>query len=58
MDHESRLRYRDVEVLRADENMVVVSEGLLDGDLVVLSSLDVATEGMLVRVDDTPANVQ
>ncbi len=58
VDHESRLRYRDVEVLRADENMVVVSEGLLDGDLVVLSSLDVVTEGMLVRVDDTPANVQ
>ena len=58
VDHESRLRYRDVEVLRADENMIVVSDGLSDGDHIVLSPLDVATDGMLVRVDDSPENLQ
>lgn len=52
IDAESRLRYRDVVVLRATETEVVISEGLKDGELVVLSSLDATTDGMSVRLTD------
>ncbi len=52
IDAESRLRYRDVTVLRATETEVIVSEGLKDGELVVLSPLDANTDGMLVRIAD------
>ena len=52
VDADSRLRYRDVVVLRATESEVIVSEGLHDGELVVLSPLDATTDGMTVRISD------
>ena len=52
VDADSRLRYRDVVVLRATESEVIVSEGLRDGELVVLSPLDATTDGMTVRISD------
>jgi len=52
VDADSRLRYRDVVVLRATETEVIVSEGVRDGELVVLSPLDVTTDGMTVRISD------
>ena len=55
VDADSRLRYRDVVVLRATESEAIVSEGLRDGELVVLSPLDVTTDGMTVRISDEEA---
>ena len=52
VDADSRLRYRDVVVLRTTEADVIVSEGLGDGELVVLSPLDATTDGMTVRISD------
>jgi len=52
VDADNRLRYRDVVVLRATEAEVIVSEGLRDGELVVLSPLDATTDGMKVRISD------
>lgn len=52
VDKDSRLRYRDVVVLRTTQADVIVSEGLHDGELVVLSPLDATTDGMTVRISD------
>ena len=52
VDMESRLRYRDVTVMRATEREVIISEGLEEGALVVLSPLDATTDGMVVRTAD------
>jgi RND family efflux transporter MFP subunit len=52
IDPERKLQFRDVEVLRADRNTVVVSQGLEDGELVCVSPLDTAVDGMKVRLAD------
>lgn len=52
VDGESRLRFRDVEILRALEDRVVISAGLSDGDRVCLSPIAAVTDGMLVRVEE------
>ena len=52
VDPDSRLRFRDVNVLRATEESVYVNGGLKDGELVILSPLDATTDGMRVRVVD------
>lgn len=46
------LRIREVEVLRADRQQTLISSGLEEGDLVIVSSLDAVTEGMTVRQTD------
>jgi RND family efflux transporter MFP subunit len=46
---DGRLRIRRIEIARADRDYVYVTDGLADGQMLVLSSLDVATEGMRVR---------
>jgi len=43
------LRVREVEVLRADRQQTLISSGLEEGELVIISSLDAVTEGMTVR---------
>ncbi len=47
------LRVREVEVLRADRQQTLISSGLEEGDLVIISSLDAVTDGMTVRQVDT-----
>ncbi|MCG6948006.1 MAG: efflux RND transporter periplasmic adaptor subunit [Acidobacteria bacterium] len=50
------LEIRNVEVLRADRERSLVSAGLEDGDLVVVTALDAVTDGMKVRrASDGPA---
>ncbi len=44
------LRVRRVEVARADRGRAYISSGLEDGDQVIVSSLDVITDGMKVRI--------
>ncbi len=56
VDGDSRLRFRDVEVLRLDADQAVVSSGLSDGEEVCVSPLTAAVDGMLVRArsESTP----
>ncbi len=48
VDGDDRLRFRDVEVLRRDDEQVVVGSGLVAGERLCLSNL-AATDGMRVR---------
>ena len=47
------LRVREVEVLRSDRQQTLISSGLEEGELVIISSLDAVTEGMTVRQVDS-----
>ena len=57
IDDEDRLRFREVEVLRADRRQVVIGAGLEAGERVCVSPLEAVTDGMRVRVleNDLPA---
>lgn len=50
VDGDSRLRFRDVEVVRLEGERAIVGDGLAGGETVCVSALDVATDGMKVRV--------
>jgi len=47
---DDHLSIRAVEVARRDRDQVLIKSGVEVGELVVTSSLDVVTEGMIVRV--------
>ncbi len=49
-DDEQRLRFRTVEILRADREQIVVQNGLSAGERVNVSALDVVVDGMKVRM--------
>lgn len=49
VDAEDRLHSRTIELLRTERDRLLVRSGLAAGDRVVVSTLEVATEGMLVR---------
>ncbi len=50
VDDDSRLRIRDVEVLRTERGRVIVGAGLSPGERVCISPLRAVTDGMRVRV--------
>jgi RND family efflux transporter MFP subunit len=50
VDAAGRLRFRDVDVLRAQRDEVVIRAGLADGERVSLSPLTTVVDGMRVRV--------
>lgn len=50
VDDDSRLEIRDVEILRTEQERVIVGRGLRDGERVCVSPLRIVTEGMRVRV--------
>ena len=52
VDGEDRLRLREVSVLRAERDQVVIGEGLAAGDRVCISSLGAVVDGMRVRILD------
>jgi RND family efflux transporter MFP subunit len=52
VDADDKLRYRLVTVARSERETVIITGGLSDGDIVCISPLDAAVEGMLVRVSD------
>lgn len=52
VDADDKLRYRAVTVARSEREKVIITGGLSDGDVVCISPLDAAVEGMLVRVAD------
>jgi hypothetical protein len=47
VDEESRIRFRPVDIARYDRDDVLIT-GLEDGDLVVVSPMNIVTEGMKV----------
>ncbi len=49
IDDERRLRFRTVEILRADREQIVVQKGLSAGERVSVSALDAVVDGMEVR---------
>jgi RND family efflux transporter MFP subunit len=48
-DTDDRLRFRDVQVIRAGRDEVVIRSGLEPGDRVIVSSVEAAVDGMEVR---------
>lgn len=50
IDDESRLRFREVDVLRVEREEVVIGGGLAAGERVCVSPLPAAVDGMSVRV--------
>ena len=50
IDGEDRLHFREVGLLRAETNSVLIQHGLEEGERVCLSPLDAVVEGMKVRV--------
>ncbi len=49
IDHEGRIRLREVDVLKRNRNTIVVRSGLSPGDQVCTSPLSITVEGMRVR---------
>ncbi|MFT5011550.1 MAG: RND family efflux transporter MFP subunit [Patiriisocius sp.] len=49
VDEESRLRYRNVELLRFEKDNVIISSGLKQGDTVNLSPIQTVIDGMRVK---------
>jgi len=57
VDDSMRLRFRPVEVLRAQRGEVVIGAGLTEGDRVCVSPLQAAVDGMQVRVLEEPPEI-
>ncbi len=57
VDAENRLRFRPVEVLRAERETVVIASGLSVGERVCVTSLPAAVDGMSVRVAEPAPEV-
>ena len=53
VDSAGKLRFREVDVLRIVEEEVFIQAGLAPGELVCISPLDAAIDGMPVRIPDT-----
>ena len=51
VDDDDRMRFRQVEVMRATRGSVIVQAGLASGERVCLSPLAAVTDGMQVRTD-------
>jgi RND family efflux transporter MFP subunit len=52
VDGEDRLRFREVEILKAGEDRLVLRSGLAAGERVCLSPLDAVVDGMKVRTQE------
>jgi RND family efflux transporter MFP subunit len=49
MDRENKLHIKKVSALRLEKDEVIISEGLLDGDMIVLTNISGAVNGMKLR---------
>ena len=57
VDGDDRLRFRDIDILRATSDAIYVRGGLAEGDLVVVSPIDSPTEGMAVQLADADVDL-
>ena len=55
VDSDSRLRIRDVEVLRLERDRALVRSGLTADELVCVSQIETVVEGMSVRTQIEPS---
>ncbi|MBT5185393.1 MAG: efflux RND transporter periplasmic adaptor subunit [Kordiimonadaceae bacterium] len=55
VDQDNKLRTRMVDVLETNTEYVVISSGVIDGDVVNLSQLGISVDGLLVETDTQPA---
>ncbi|MEM7582039.1 MAG: efflux RND transporter periplasmic adaptor subunit [Acidobacteriota bacterium] len=55
VDDEQRLRLRDIEVVRIENDVAIVGAGLSDGERVCVSPLDVVVDGMPVQTMEVDA---
>ncbi|MBI4566161.1 MAG: efflux RND transporter periplasmic adaptor subunit [Planctomycetes bacterium] len=55
VDEDERLRVREVEVLRTEGERALVRAGLEDGERVCVSPLEIAADGMRVRIQEEAA---
>jgi RND family efflux transporter MFP subunit len=58
VDPEGKLRFRNVEVLRASEKEAVITGGLESGELLCVSLLEAVTDGMKVRTAGVSEKVE
>jgi RND family efflux transporter MFP subunit len=49
VDAENKMHYRDVEIYRLEESRVLISAGLLPGELICISPIQAVVEGMSVQ---------
>lgn len=49
VDRENRLRYRNVELLRFEQDTVLISGGLNEGELINISPIQTVVDGMFVK---------
>jgi RND family efflux transporter MFP subunit len=49
VDAENKMSFRDVEILRLEEERVLISAGLSPGDLICISPIQAVTDGMTVQ---------
>jgi RND family efflux transporter MFP subunit len=49
VDAENKMHYRDIEIYRLEESRVLVSSGLLPGELICISPIQAVVEGMSVQ---------
>ena len=56
VDEESRLRLRQVTILRMENDHAVISDGLKAGEWACISPLDTPVDGMLVRTESKTAS--
>ena len=54
---DGKLDVRDVEIVREDRQQTLITSGLEDGDLVIVSALDAVTDGMTIRRADAEAGI-
>ena len=52
VDPESRLRFREVKIVRLERERVIINSGLQEGELVSLATLDTVIDGMKVRIEN------
>jgi multidrug efflux pump subunit AcrA (membrane-fusion protein) len=49
VDSENKMYYREVEIFRLEESRVLISSGLLPGELICTSPIQAVVEGMSVQ---------
>jgi multidrug efflux pump subunit AcrA (membrane-fusion protein) len=56
VDTENRMWYREVDIMRLENDRVLIQGGLADGERICLSPIQAVVDGMRVNVvDETPA---
>jgi len=58
LDNESKLHYADINIVRQQGGNVVISNGLLDGDKLIVSALDYPVDGMKLALASAEAKEQ